>query len=165
MRMQGYCDVYKWTILKRTSPEVKCLHPTSSRSEMCTLSVSNVIYHKFSHGAAFYTFNGKNINVMIVLDFLFVSEHLNRNLFIPPAYEVCHGGIMVSSFLCVCVCLSVNNFRVRSITLKPLNIFSRNFIQKMNTMRRCAEHTNRNSGFPTFGVIALCVLTIFVSAP
>ena len=65
MRMQGYCDVYKWTILKRTSPEVKCLHPTSSRREMCTLSVSNVIYHKFSHGAAFYTLNGTNINVML----------------------------------------------------------------------------------------------------
>ena len=63
--MQGYCDVYKWTILKRTSPEVKCLHPTSSRREMCTLSVSNVIYHKFSHGAAFYTLNGKNVNVML----------------------------------------------------------------------------------------------------
>ena len=31
---------------------------------MCTLSVSNVIYHKFSHGAAFYTLNGKNVNVM-----------------------------------------------------------------------------------------------------
>ena len=56
---------YKWTILKRTSPEVKCLHPTSSRREMCTLSVSNVIYHKFSHGAAFYTLNGKNVNVML----------------------------------------------------------------------------------------------------
>ena len=27
--------------------------------------------------------------------------------FIPPAYEVCYGGIMFSSFLCVCVCLSV----------------------------------------------------------
>ena len=65
MRMQGYCDVYKWTILKRTSPEVKCLHPTSSRCEMCTLSVSDVIYHKFSHGAAFYTLNGKNVNVML----------------------------------------------------------------------------------------------------
>ena len=63
--MQGYCDVYKWTILKRTSPEVKCLHLTSSRREMCTLSVSNVIYHKFSHGAAFYTLNGKNVNVML----------------------------------------------------------------------------------------------------
>ena len=65
MRMQGYCDVYKWTILKRTSPEVKCLHPTSSMREMCTSSVSNVIYHKFSHGAAFYTLNGKNVNVML----------------------------------------------------------------------------------------------------
>ena len=65
MRMQGYCDVYKWTILKRTSPEVKCLHPTSSRREVCTPSVSNVIYHKFSHGAAFCTLNGKNVNVML----------------------------------------------------------------------------------------------------
>ena len=65
MRMQGNCDVYKWTILKRTSPEVKCLHLTSSRCEMCTPSVSNVIYHKFSHGAAFYTLNGKNVNVML----------------------------------------------------------------------------------------------------
>ena len=65
MRMQGYIDVYKWTILKRTSPEVKCLHPTSSRREMCTSSVSNVIYHKFSHGAAFYSLNGKNVNVML----------------------------------------------------------------------------------------------------
>ena len=63
--MQGYWDVYKWTILKRTSPEVKCLHPMSSRREMCTSSVSNVIYLKFSHGAAFYTLNGKNINVML----------------------------------------------------------------------------------------------------
>ena len=65
--MRGYCDVYKWTILKRTSPEVKCLHLTSSRREMCTLSVSNVIYQKFSHGAAFYTFNGENVNVMLEL--------------------------------------------------------------------------------------------------
>ena len=67
MRMQGYCSVYKWTILKQTSPEVKCLHPTSSKREMCTSSVSNVIYHKFSHGAAFYTLNGKNVNVMLEL--------------------------------------------------------------------------------------------------
>ena len=63
--MQGYCDVYKWTILKRTSPEVKCLHPTSSKREMCTLSVTNVIYHIFSHDAAFYTLNGQNVNVML----------------------------------------------------------------------------------------------------
>ena len=53
--------------LKRTLPEVKCLHPTSSRREMCTFSVSNVIYHKFSHGAASYTLNGKNVNVKLEL--------------------------------------------------------------------------------------------------
>ena len=63
--MQGYCDVSKWTILKRTSPEVKCLHPTSSKCWMCTLSVSNVIYHKFSHSPAFCTLKGKNVNVML----------------------------------------------------------------------------------------------------
>ena len=67
--------------------------------------------------------------------------------------------------VCVCVCVSVNNFRVRSITLKPLDIFSWNFTQTINTTRRRAEYINRNSGFSTFGVIALCVLTIFVSAP
>ena len=32
---------------------------------MCKSSVSNVIYHKFSHVAAFYTLNGKNVNVML----------------------------------------------------------------------------------------------------
>ena len=51
--------------LKRTSPEVTCLHLMSSRREMRTPSVSNVIYHKFSHGAAFCTLNGKNVNVML----------------------------------------------------------------------------------------------------
>ena len=65
--MQGYGDVCKWTILKRTSPEVKRLYPTSSRCETCTSSVSNVIYHKFPHGAAFYTLNRKNINAMLEL--------------------------------------------------------------------------------------------------
>ena len=39
---------------------------------MCTLSVSNVIYHKFSHGAAFYMLNGKNVNV--VLEFILTSR-------------------------------------------------------------------------------------------
>ena len=67
--MQGYCDVYKWTLLRRTSPEVKFLHPTSSRREMCTLSVNDVNNHKFSHGAASYMLNGKNVNIM--LEFLF----------------------------------------------------------------------------------------------
>ena len=77
MGMQGYCDVYKWTILKRTSPEVKCLHLTSSRREMCTLSVSNVIYHKISHGAAFYTLSGKSVNVM--LELIIIKNNIKLN--------------------------------------------------------------------------------------
>ena len=61
--------------------------------------------------------------------------------------------------------MCVNNFRVRSITLKPLDIFSSNFTQTLNTITRRAEHMNRNSGVLTFGVIALCVFTISASAP
>ena len=71
--MQGYCGVYKWTILKWTSPEVKCLHLTSSKREICTSSISNVIYHKFSHGAAFYTLNGEN-NVMLEFSMKTISQ-------------------------------------------------------------------------------------------
>ena len=43
---------------------------------MCTSSVSNVIYHKFSHGAAFYTLNGKNVNVMLEYCFYFQGRLL-----------------------------------------------------------------------------------------
>ena len=32
---------------------------------MCLSNISNVIYHKFSHGAVFYMLNGKNVNVML----------------------------------------------------------------------------------------------------
>ena len=78
MRMQGYCDVYKWTILKRASPEARCLHPTSSRREICTSSLSNVIYHEFSHGAAFYTLNEKNFNVMLEFGIVLASKGSNK---------------------------------------------------------------------------------------
>ena len=40
----------------------------TSRPEIITLSVSNKIYYKFSHGAAFYMLNGKNVNVMLEYD-------------------------------------------------------------------------------------------------
>ena len=98
--MQGYCDVYKWTILKRTSPEVKCLHPTSSRREMCTSSVSNVIYHKFSHGAAFYTLKGKNVNVMLELGF---SVHKMILLFLIAEIEAILFHFVCLTFTAYCL--------------------------------------------------------------
>ena len=90
--MQGYCEVYKWTILNRTSPEVKCLHLTSSRREMCTLSVSNVIYHKFSHGAAFYSLNGKNVNVMLEFRIFLVAFLLNWGHFLKDIICSCRSN-------------------------------------------------------------------------
>ena len=78
------------------------------------------------------------------------AEHINRNSGFPT--------FGLNALSCV------NNFRVRSITLKLLDIFSWNMTQMLNTMTQLTEHMNGNSGFPAFGVIGLCVLTIFVSA-
>ena len=93
MRMQEYCVVYKWTILKRTSQDVKCLQLTSSRREICMSGVSNVIYHKFSHGAAFYTLNGKNINVMLEFKFLLSN---NKEMYF-NFYEGFRSDIILSN--------------------------------------------------------------------
>ena len=68
--------------MKRTSPEVKCLHLTSSKREMCKSSVSNVIYHKFSHGAAFFTLNGKNVNVMLEFWVTLLHMYLKKRFLI-----------------------------------------------------------------------------------
>ena len=39
--------------VKQTSAEIKCLNPTASMCEMCTLSVSSkVVYHNFLHDTA-----------------------------------------------------------------------------------------------------------------
>ena len=89
IRTLGYCDVYKGTIFKRASPEVKCLHPTSSRHEMRTSSFSNMIYHKLSHGAAFYTLSGKNVNVMLEF-FIFLNENLLQLSLEPPQQDGNH---------------------------------------------------------------------------
>ena len=43
----------------------KCYHATPSNVLFCMHYVGNVIYHKFSHGDVSYTFNGKNIDVML----------------------------------------------------------------------------------------------------
>ena len=131
--MQGYCDVYEWTILKRTSPEVKCLHLTSSRREMCTSSVSNVIYHKFSHGAAFYTLNGKNVNVMLEyslkhLQIQFLNDVLYKTSFgkreivdevaiLDHAYPRCH--FIVRTLSLSCHSISLCQFKR---LLSPINI-------------------------------------------
>ena len=64
--------------------------------------------------------------------------------------------LSVRPSVCPSVCLSVTN-RVRSITWKPLKLYSRNFIQISISMRWRAECMNGNSAFYTFGVISLWI--------
>ena len=53
-------------ILKRTSTEAHVYMQRHQGAKVEHFDVSNVIYHKFSHGAVSYTLNGENINVMLV---------------------------------------------------------------------------------------------------
>ena len=43
--------------------------------------VSNVIYHKFSHGAISFTLNGENVNVM--LEYFFLLAVIKKTCFDP----------------------------------------------------------------------------------
>ena len=52
-------------ILKRTSTEAHVYMRHHQGATVKHLDVSNVIYHKFSHGAVPYTLNGENVNVML----------------------------------------------------------------------------------------------------
>ena len=54
--MHGYCDVYKWTLVRRTPLEVKCFKARNRHT---------VRYHRFSHGTALYMLTGKNVNAML----------------------------------------------------------------------------------------------------
>ena len=63
--MQGYCDIFLWTILKRTSTEAHVYMRRHQGAKVEHFGVSNVVYHRFSHGAVSYTLNGENVNVML----------------------------------------------------------------------------------------------------
>ena len=54
-------------IFKRTSTEAHVYMRRHQDAKAKHFDVSNVIYHKFSHGAVSYTLNGENRNVMLEL--------------------------------------------------------------------------------------------------
>ena len=51
-------------ILKRVSTEAQVYMRRHQDAKIKHFDVSNVIYHKFSHGAVSYTLNGENVNVI-----------------------------------------------------------------------------------------------------
>ena len=64
--------------MKRTSTEAHVYMRRHQSAEVKHFDVSNVIYHKFSHGAVSYTLNGENVNVMLEFPLFFillVSNH------------------------------------------------------------------------------------------
>ena len=63
--MHGYCDFFLRVILKRTSTEAHVYMRRPQGAKVEHFDVSNVIYHKFSHGAVSYTLSGENVNVML----------------------------------------------------------------------------------------------------
>ena len=64
--MQGYCDVFFIRIiLKRTSTDAHAYMRRHHGVKVKHSDVSNVIYHKFLHGAVSYTLNGENVNTML----------------------------------------------------------------------------------------------------
>ena len=60
MRLQEYSDVSKWTLSRLTSPEIKCVHPTSPGREICTPSVSQIFTRR-----RFQYAHWENANVML----------------------------------------------------------------------------------------------------
>ena len=66
--MQRYCDGFFSTdYLKRTSIEAHVYMRRHQGAKVEHFEVSNVIYHKFSHGTVSYALDGENVNVMLEL--------------------------------------------------------------------------------------------------
>ena len=72
--MLGHCDFNLRIILKRTSTEAHVYMRRHQGAKWKHFDVSDVIYHKFSHGAASHTLNEENVNVM--------SEYHFKNCFV-----------------------------------------------------------------------------------
>ena len=66
--MQGYWDIFLWIILKQTSTEAHVYMRRQQGVKDEHFDVSNVIYHKFSHGAVSYRLHGENANVKLEFD-------------------------------------------------------------------------------------------------
>ena len=61
--------------MKRTWTEAHVYMRRHQGAKGKHFDVSNVIYHKFSHGAVSYTLNGENVNVM--LEFSLIGDGAN----------------------------------------------------------------------------------------
>ena len=82
--MQGYCDIFLWTILKQMLIEAHIYMRRHQGVKVEHFDVRNVIYHKFSHGAISYTLGGENVNIMLEF-FLFLKENIRCDPSLEPS--------------------------------------------------------------------------------
>ena len=59
-----HSDVFKCTLLRRTSPKVNCLHPTYQGTKCARRALATWFITSF-HTAPLPMVNGKNVNVML----------------------------------------------------------------------------------------------------
>ena len=65
MKIQGHWDIFLRIILKQTLTEAPVYMRRHQGAKVEHVDVSNLIYHKFSHGAVSYTLSGENVKVML----------------------------------------------------------------------------------------------------
>ena len=65
--MKGYCNIFSKDYFEADVDRAHIYMRRHQGAEVEHFDVSNVIYHKFSHGTVSYTLNGENVNVMLEL--------------------------------------------------------------------------------------------------
>ena len=63
--MQEYCNIFSMDYFDADIEEAHVYMRRHQGGKVKHFDVSNMIYHKFSHGAVSSTLNGENINVML----------------------------------------------------------------------------------------------------
>ena len=79
--------------------------------------VSNVIYHKFSHGAVSYTRNGENVNIMLELSIKGEGWSIANwlmSLLAVPRRLFCFGSLVVLDVVCGYVLLFVLDIKIEN---------------------------------------------------
>ena len=93
----------------RTSTEAHVYMRCHQNAKVKHFDVSNVIYHKFSHGAVSYRLNGENVKVMLELHIYFSADGLDmpRSDCSSSSVLFVYMRIYVGAPIRLCRCISV----------------------------------------------------------
>ena len=110
--------------MKRTSTEARVYMRRHQVAKVKHFDVSNVIYHKFSHGAVSNTLNGENVNGMLELRIMYMYN----------------CSLIFESFFCV---LSVFVFAEGQLSEWPFLAKCISFIEDQSTVKQTDMNLNK----------------------